>query len=69
MNLPLTLEARNLGVIEKDPWGFRRILFSARGSVSRTEHGITWSHTMENGGWLVSERIEFELDIQATAQP
>ncbi len=22
---------------------------------------------MENGGWLVSERIEFELDVQATS--
>ena len=68
MSLPLTLEAKNLGVIEKDPWGFRRILFSAHGSLSRVEHGITWCHTMQNGGWLVSERIEFELDIQATAQ-
>lgn len=68
-SLPLKLEAKNLGIIEKDPWGFRRILFSAHGSLSRVEHGITWNHTMENGGWLVSERIEFELDVQATTQP
>jgi len=63
---PITLEARHLGVL-KDPWGQQRALFNAKGVINRTDYGIVWNKALDNGGWLVSEKIDVEFDVQATA--
>ncbi len=63
---PVVLEARNLGSL-KDPWGLQRVLFNAKGTVNRADFGITWNKALDNGGWLISEKIDVEFDVQATA--
>lgn len=63
---PVTLETRQLGLLT-DPWGQSRILFNARTTLNRSDYGMSWNKVLDNGGWLVSERVELELDIQAVA--
>ncbi len=62
---PVLLEVRHLATT-KDPWGQPRLLYSARTSLQRSEFGIQWNRALDNGGWLVGEKVDVELDIQAT---
>ncbi|NOK01756.1 MULTISPECIES: YceI family protein [Myxococcus] len=61
---PVAFDARHIGT-SKDPWGNSRLIYSARTTINRTDYGIRWNKTLDNGGWLVSEKIDLELDIQA----
>ena len=63
---PVTLDVRRLGLLT-DPWGQARILFHARTSLNRSDFDIKWNKALDNGGWLVSERVELDLDVQAVA--
>lgn len=63
---PVVLDVRRLGLLT-DPWGQSRILFHARTTLNRIDFNISWNKALDNGGWLVSERVEIELDIQATS--
>ena len=61
---PVTLDVRRLGLLT-DPWGQARILFNARTTLNRIDFDIKWNKALDNGGWLVSERVELDLDVQA----
>lgn len=61
---PVVLETRSIGKFS-DPFGSSRFLFSAKTSINRSDFAITWNKALDNGGWLVSERLEIELDVQA----
>jgi polyisoprenoid-binding protein YceI len=61
---PVIFEARHTAT-SKDPWGRQRLLYTARTSINRSDYGIRWNKVLDNGGWLVGERIEIEMDIQA----
>ncbi len=61
---PVAFEARHTAT-SKDPWGSTRLIYSARTTINRTDYGIRWNKTLDNGGWLVGEKIDIELDIQA----
>lgn len=50
----------------KDPWGNERIGFSAKTSINRKDYGLSWNQALETGGLLVGEKVEIELDIEAT---
>lgn len=52
-----------------DPWGNVRAVFSAKGSVSRKDFGLTWNQTLETGGVMVGDRVEIEIEIEAVKQP
>ena len=51
-----------------DPWGNTRAVFSAKGSVSRKDFGLTWNQALETGGVMVGDHIEIEIDIEAVKQ-
>jgi len=51
----------------KDPWGNERLGFSARGTLSRSEWGLTWNQALEAGGVLVSDKVELEVEAQVIA--
>jgi polyisoprenoid-binding protein YceI len=53
----------------KDPWGHERAGFTAKGSLDRRELGLTWNQSLEAGGFLVGDRVDFEVDIEAVLQP
>ena len=49
----------------RDPWGNERIAFVARTSLDRKDFGLRWNQVLEAGGFLVGDRVDVELDVQA----
>ena len=64
---PVTLTVEEAGRAT-DPWGNTRAVFSAKGSVSRKDFGLTWNQALETGGVMVGDHIEIEIDIEAVKQ-
>jgi polyisoprenoid-binding protein YceI len=58
------LEATVEGV-DTDPWGNERVGVSVRGSINRTDFGLTWQQRLEGGGMLVGEEVGIRIDISA----
>ncbi len=61
---PVVLEVEG-GERVKDPWGGVRTGFSAKTSISRKDFGLTWNVALETGGFLVSDKLEITLEIEA----
>jgi len=61
---PVKLEVEG-GDRVKDPWGGTRTGFSARTQISRKEFGLTWNVALEAGGFLVGDKLEISLEIEA----
>jgi polyisoprenoid-binding protein YceI len=57
--------AAEYGGLGKDPWGNERAMFTASGSLNRSDFGLRWNQALEAGGVLVSERVELELELSA----
>lgn len=63
--LDLTVEFNGEGA---DPWGGKRIGFSATGEISRKEMGIDIEMPLESGGVVVGDKIKLLLEIEAVLQ-
>jgi polyisoprenoid-binding protein YceI len=61
---PVVLEVEG-GSQVKDPWGNTRTGFSATTTISRKEFGLTWNVALEAGGFLVGDRLDINLEIEA----
>lgn len=61
---PVTLDVEG-GERVKDPWGGTRTGFSARTSISRKEFGLTWNVALEAGGFMLSDKLDITLEIEA----
>jgi polyisoprenoid-binding protein YceI len=61
---PVTLAAESLGRA-KDPWGGERAGFSAKLSVDRKDFGLQWNMALEAGGFVVGDKIDIELEVEA----
>jgi polyisoprenoid-binding protein YceI len=48
-----------------DPWGGKRIGFSARTEIEREDFGISFNAAVEGGGFVVSKRITIEIEAEA----
>jgi polyisoprenoid-binding protein YceI len=48
-----------------DPWGNDRVGVAVRGSIDRTEFGLTWQQALTGGGLLVGEQVTLRIDISA----
>jgi polyisoprenoid-binding protein YceI len=53
------------GAQVRDPWGGTRTGFSARTSISRKDFGLTWNVALEAGGFVVGDKLEISLEIEA----
>ena len=60
---PVTLDVTYEGA-GNDPWGGRRMGFSASGKFDRRDFGLTWNQALEAGGVLVSNEIKIQIDVQ-----
>lgn len=60
--LPLRLETNGFG---PDAWGGTRAGFSATGELNRKDFGVNFNATMDNGGLVVSDRIQIHLEVEA----
>jgi polyisoprenoid-binding protein YceI len=61
---PVTLEVEG-GSRVTDPWGGTRTGFSAKTSISRKDFGLTWNVALEAGGFLVGDKLDINLEIEA----
>lgn len=48
----------------KDPWGNLRMAASATTKINRQDFGVRWSHTLDNGGLVVSNEVAITLDVE-----
>lgn len=50
--------------LQTDPWGGTRAVFSADTTINRKDWGLTWNVALETGGFLVSDKIDINVEIQ-----
>jgi polyisoprenoid-binding protein YceI len=48
-----------------DPYGNEKVGIEVRGTIDRTEFGVSWNVPLANGVLTVAERVTLELDVQA----
>ncbi|HEY5949102.1 MAG TPA: YceI family protein [Kofleriaceae bacterium] len=61
---PVTLEVEGGGRVA-DPWGGTRTGFSAKTWISRKDFGLTWNVALEAGGFVVGDKLEITLEVEA----
>lgn len=61
---PVTLKVEKLGIVN-DPWGGRRVGFTAETKINREDWGLTWNVAIEAGGVLVGKEIKLNIEAEA----
>lgn len=63
---PVTLKAQIEG-IKADPWDAGKFSFFMRlsGTIKRSDFGLTWNKTLEQGELLVADEVHFSIDVEA----
>ena len=64
----VVLDVEHLGKA-KSPWGTINAGFTAHGQVSRKAWGLDWNAALETGGWLVSDEVLIDIEIEFTQVP
>lgn len=62
----LTREVEVTATVEgaaEDPWGNQRAGISIRGTINRTDFGLTWQQKAASGGLLVGEEVKIVIDV------
>ena len=62
-SVPLALEVH--GFLPESPFGDSRVGFSARAEISRKDFGISFDAPLENGGVVVGDKIQIDLEVEA----
>ncbi|MFQ5509379.1 MAG: YceI family protein [Leptospirillia bacterium] len=65
---PVTLQGRYLGS-GIDPWGNGRVGFTLISRVDRKDFGMVFNKVLDNGGLLIGEVVDIQLDIEAIKVP
>lgn len=52
------------GGVIKDPWGNEKAGFAIHGTINRKDFGLHWNAPLETGGFLVSEIVYINCEIQ-----
>ena len=60
----IALPFKLLGPV-KDPWGKTRLGFETGITLNRQDYGISWSKTMDNGGLIVGNEVEIQINVEA----
>lgn len=47
-----------------DPWGNVKAGFTLTGKISRKDWNLNWNTALETGGWLVSDEVRLNMEIQ-----
>jgi len=63
----VSLEVERGGLVAKDPWGKRRLGFTATGSIDRKEFGVSFNQVLDQGGLALGEKVSITIEIEATA--
>ncbi|MEZ0493485.1 YceI family protein [Kineococcus sp. TBRC 1896] len=62
----LTVEVSGFG---PDAYGGTRAGFSAKGRIDRREFGVEFDARLDNGGLVVADKVDLELDVEAVLNP
>jgi polyisoprenoid-binding protein YceI len=49
-----------------DPFGNRKFGGNLSGTITRTDWDLTWNVPLDSGGWLVSDKITIDIDVEVT---
>jgi polyisoprenoid-binding protein YceI len=49
----------------KDPWGNRRVSFSAETKLNRKDYDLTWNQALEAGGFILGDDVKVEIGLEA----
>lgn len=63
----ITLNVEFTGTVV-DPWGQVKAGFEITGSLNRSEYGLTWNATSEDGSIVLDEVIKLVLNVQMIKQ-
>lgn len=61
---PVTFHVDPISAEIKDPWGGFRRAAHATAKINRKDFGVSWSGTMDSGGYVVSDEVAIELDVE-----
>lgn len=50
------------------PMGGTRVAFDAKGTISRSDFGLTWNKLTEAGGIIVADEVDIILELQAVEE-
>jgi polyisoprenoid-binding protein YceI len=64
---PVILEVEYAGMA-KSPWGAISAGFSAHTRINRKDWGLNWNVALETGGWLVSDEIRVDIEVELVKQ-
>jgi len=60
---PIELEVEHGGIM-KDPWGQEKAGFTLKGRLHRTDYGLRWNATTEAGGFVLSDEVKLNMEVQ-----
>lgn len=61
---PVILEVEDIASV-KDFQGNKRVGFSLKGKINRTDYDLKWNKALELGGVAVSEEVKIIVDVEA----
>lgn len=64
----ITLEATNEGQAKNPFSGASTWAFTANAKFNRKDWGLNWNVALEAGGWLVSEDVKLDIELEAIKQ-
>ncbi len=53
----------------KSPWGTTNAGFSAKTAIKRKDWNLNWNVALETGGWLVSDEVHINIELEIVQQP
>ena len=61
---PVTLQGEYLGT-ETSPYGKTVLAATAKTTLEREDWNVSWNMVLETGGFLVSKKIDLEIEVEA----
>ena len=61
---PITLTGEYLGT-ETNPYGKTVLAATARATLEREDWNVSWNMVLETGGFLVSKKVDLEIEVEA----
>ena len=63
----ISLDVEHKGTVT-DPWGNTRAGFEITGEVNRMDYGVKWSKSLDTGGLVVGNEVEFDISLEIIQQ-
>lgn len=54
--------------VKKDPWGNHKAGFTISGKINRKDWQLNWNNVLEDGGFLVSDEVKIDCEVQLIKQ-